>query len=545
MTKTVSNNAGKVPITEIVPAGWAVREDQRFDDMQREIDTLTAISITPRRPDWNKVVNLADEILRTKGKDILVAAWMGAGLIQQNGVEGVGMGAEVLADLCEYYWDTMFPPIKRLRARFSAITWWQEQVDAWLSANEQIELQREVHDTLLQRVECLDKALEEKDTEGNLRLWGLLNRLRQLPLLPDPQENAAPSPDALQADAPSSSEAAATDTASHPEKPVADVSLPILDTTQSLSQIVVSSARLCLDAADAILAADTSDALSYTLRRVAIWGHLLRSPSSEGGRTLLPPPPGHILPGLSNLFGTGNFIKVVQTAESQVSTYLYWLDLSAFTARALTSLGESHAMALLSLEGQVSALLRKLPGVSGMAFDDGTPFANTETQNWLRMIHRTGGDAPAESFAINVDGLPPSQAMTALEEQLGKQGSARAQITLYSQMCQVAQRGEFWQLIPPLSESILRLVGEHRVEVFDPAFTVEMLFPVYQALRSLIARDAGNRSAQEQGRQVLACLCTLSPSRILPELSVTASPAAAEPTMAEPPTAGTAGSVSG
>jgi type VI secretion system protein VasJ len=505
----MSDNAGGIPVSAAAPAGSPVRGDARFDELQAEIDAGSAVSSSPKTTDWHKVVTLADDLLRNQGKDILVASWLGAGLLRLNGIEGIAMGAEILADLCQLYWPDMQPPAKRLHARCNALNWWQEQAEYWLENNdERAPLAPDLQQRLLTQLERLDKILQPQDVNDEIHLWGLINAVQKLPVIEEAAP-AAPSAPLAKTEKALPEKKAAGKAAETPPAAAFDNSTP-------LNQIIADCSKMCLSAADIILTNNSSDPASYALRRALLWGSLQKLPPAENNRTLLPAPPEHILTGLVNLAGIGNFVKVLQTAELQVGVYLYWLDLSACSARALTALGDSHALARLALEGQVQALLHKFPQLTAMTFDDNTPFANADTQAWLKGLSagpQQNQDAGVTMF--NTDGLPPLQAMALLEDALAKNAAGRVTLAIYSAMCQVAQRGEFWNILLALSDKIMNLADTYQISAFDPAFTVKTLIPVYEALNAFIARDQTSSRARQQLQRVLACLSCLQPTMML------------------------------
>ncbi len=106
---------GKDPVSVTQPVGVDARYDPQFEEVQAEIDKLSSPSGT-EPTDWDKVVRLASEILATKAKDLLVAAYLAVGLIQIRGSEGLIIALRVYADLLETYWQDLYPPKERHHA---------------------------------------------------------------------------------------------------------------------------------------------------------------------------------------------------------------------------------------------------------------------------------------------------------------------------------------------------------------------------------------------------------------------------------------------
>jgi type VI secretion system protein ImpA len=60
-------------------------------------------------PDWRLVVRLASDVLAKQSKDLWVAAWLVEGLTRVHGFPGVRDGFRVVRELCERYFDGIYP----------------------------------------------------------------------------------------------------------------------------------------------------------------------------------------------------------------------------------------------------------------------------------------------------------------------------------------------------------------------------------------------------------------------------------------------------
>ena len=92
------------PLLEAVradaPGGSDPREGEAFEALQAELDRLTNPSASGV-PDWRKVEQRGSELLRTEGKDFLVAAWLSAAWIDRAGIDGFGAGLQLMAGLAD------------------------------------------------------------------------------------------------------------------------------------------------------------------------------------------------------------------------------------------------------------------------------------------------------------------------------------------------------------------------------------------------------------------------------------------------------------
>ncbi|HWV08497.1 MAG TPA: type VI secretion system ImpA family N-terminal domain-containing protein, partial [Pseudomonas sp.] len=71
------------PLSEEAPCGVSLRYEPDFDrlrEMRREDDTSLPTGVWKaevKRSDWAAVERLASDLLKTRSKDLMVAAWLG------------------------------------------------------------------------------------------------------------------------------------------------------------------------------------------------------------------------------------------------------------------------------------------------------------------------------------------------------------------------------------------------------------------------------------------------------------------------------------
>src|SRR5215831_17917434 len=113
------------PIDGPSPTGQSARGDESYEKLRAEIAKLSAAA--GGGPSWNDVFALASDILTRKSKDLMVASYLVAALIEKNGARGLAAGLQLYRDLCASYWPQLYPELERLRGRISAVTWLSEQ----------------------------------------------------------------------------------------------------------------------------------------------------------------------------------------------------------------------------------------------------------------------------------------------------------------------------------------------------------------------------------------------------------------------------------
>ncbi|MDR1162677.1 MAG: type VI secretion system protein TssA [Candidatus Accumulibacter sp.] len=518
-TDACPNNAGAIPIPGDSPAGKNVRDDPRFSLIRQEIDSLTSIQPDAAPPDWAKIADLGNALLTTLGKDISVASWFAAALLNLKGEEGIADGAAVLADLCTGYWETLFPPLSRIRARTGAIDWWQDQVERWLDAAKPEYLSASVHEIADQRLQALEEFINDTVPDNPLRLRTLRARLQRLPT---PPEAAPPPPPDAPSDTSSAAPTSATGTppaqnASRAAAPDAVSGAPQVSADSPTSAFLSECARFCLQTADTLLSRDLAHPASYVLRRSALWAELTQTPPTEGVNTRLPKPEEHLLPGLLSLFKAGEHKKVVYQAESCCNEYLFWLDLSRLSAQALAGLGKAYDVARLALESQTAGLLHRFPELAGMSFSDGTPFADSATRQWLAGLSGTGGGSdPFDAALAEAVAHPPAAALEALGRLLLRHPGDKYTLVLYRAAFQACLAGELWQPLPFLSVRLLEIVAAHRLSTYDSDAVAAALASAADALAAAATANPENSPVREQYARIAAELAGLQPHKLLP-----------------------------
>ncbi|MGC5801625.1 type VI secretion system protein TssA [Ralstonia pseudosolanacearum] len=83
-----------------------IQEARRFDDPSLDQgDWVTEI----KEADWRAVVSESTALLQKRTKDLRLAAWLTEALSKERGFAGLREGYELIAGLCEQYWEHLFP----------------------------------------------------------------------------------------------------------------------------------------------------------------------------------------------------------------------------------------------------------------------------------------------------------------------------------------------------------------------------------------------------------------------------------------------------
>lgn len=431
---------GRTDIDSAMPAGADVRADARFDALHAELAKLASPGASGQ-VDWRAATHLAAELLRERGKDLLVGCYLAGALLQTGGAAGLRCGLEIVGDLVERHWDAMSPPVSRMRARRGALQWLVDRVDAMHDAGAAAcggACSAELVAQLRAAARRIDALLAERDDDAPT-MRAVHAFAERLPVEVVEVVEVADEADVAEAtdvaDVAETAEAGAHGSTGGPaaEIAIAAAEQALIDPagraapsagtdTNANADAARQPARLdeaagreraLADAlaqlhcvATAFAQADWADARGFRLRRVACWSSVCALPETdaENGRTRIAAPSASIVGAAKNIDGDGEPVAAVRFAEAHAQAFPLWLDLQRIAARALARAGGDGADARREVETAVRALLARLPGLDALTFADGTPFADDATRAWLGEL----GAPVVAADAVSPSSLPLS-----------------------------------------------------------------------------------------------------------------------------------------
>ncbi|HEX8984506.1 MAG TPA: type VI secretion system protein TssA, partial [Bryobacteraceae bacterium] len=95
-------NLRYAPVYDQIKEARREEEEVAQGDWQREI----------KKADWVLVIKLAGDVLAKKSKDLQIAAWLTEAMLRREGFAGLKSGLELLRNLIEGFWDTLYPEIE-------------------------------------------------------------------------------------------------------------------------------------------------------------------------------------------------------------------------------------------------------------------------------------------------------------------------------------------------------------------------------------------------------------------------------------------------
>ncbi|OMW61946.1 type VI secretion system protein TssA [Burkholderia pseudomallei] len=431
---------GRTDIDSAMPAGADVRADARFDALHAELAKLASPGASGQ-VDWRAATHLAAELLRERGKDLLVGCYLAGALLQTGGAAGLRCGLEIVGDLVERHWDAMSPPVSRMRARRGALQWLVDRVDAMHDAGAAAcggACSAELVAQLRAAARRIDALLAERDDDAPT-MRAVHAFAERLPVeVVEVVEVADEADVADVAETAETAETAEADAHGSTGGPAADIAIAAAEQalidpagraapsagtdTNANADAARQPARLdeaagreraLADAlaqlhcvATAFAQADWADARGFRLRRVACWSSVCALPETdaENGRTRIAAPSASIVGAAKSIDGDGEPVAAVRFAEAHAQAFPLWLDLQRIAARALARAGGDGADARREVETAVRALLARLPGLDALTFADGTPFADDATRAWLGEL----GAPVVAADAVSPSSLPLS-----------------------------------------------------------------------------------------------------------------------------------------
>ncbi len=394
---------------------------QDLDDMPEMIKLTAEIdkinSINPAAPvNWNLIEQCSRIILRDYVKHFLVAAYYGTSLIKLEGsVSAVAGGASVFAGIFSSHWKDALPPAKRKKGRFNALQFWIDNAYAFAGAYSGEPVAMSEMDECLEILRGLDSSIAEIDENDGPNLRPLISSLKNIQTIDDSapavQESSQDEQEIAEASADAASKTeveskSSPSKADHVPKTVMLTSVP-----SSFTPVTVPKAEntdekcriafnFLLEAADEIFSADPFSVEAFTYRRIGAWMKIKSLPANDRGLTRLPAPPDEIREAIEKLYIGNQYETLIKTCEGRTTQYLFWLDLSYYSAYAAEKLG--HKDISDAIAAAVTFYLDRFPDITGLKFENGIPMCCQDTKDWLAGFSKNNETGSINSDVVKV-----------------------------------------------------------------------------------------------------------------------------------------------
>lgn len=354
------------PCSQTSFAGSDMRFSSEYEVLELELAKAQSMHGSGQ-PDWQKVRDVGERLLRHHSKDLRVVVWLTWALHQCESFPGLLAGLGLLRHLCEQHWVEVYPAKPRTRA--AALGWLVLRLEPLCLQNLPLTQQRPLFQTILEHLARLDehwaahlgdyaplllpvrRQLSERlehaaqDTPEPGAVVGVIAQLRHATtqlLAPDPIVNS--------------------------EK----------DAHKRLRALQEQARPLCAW----WLRQDATDLRALRLSRAMAWLTLVGYPDADGERiTSLRGPAPDKLQRYQERFEQGHYADLLLELEASLASAMFWFDGLRMAWECLDALQAETAM--VELEADFALLLKRLPNLPELRFHDGMPFADAATRDWI------------------------------------------------------------------------------------------------------------------------------------------------------------------
>lgn len=359
-TRTENWQSWLAPVNNASLTGEDPGYDDDFQRIREEVNKLSGI-------DSGLICMLAKKLLTTGAKDIRVATYYCWARLHQDGEAGFAEGLELLAGLLQRYGMQLYP--QRDRNRKAALEWLGgtrvlDSLSLWPEVVREDALR--TSGALLLIHDSLESEPEASRPELNALYSALESRLMKAggvdAVVPQNAGNKTQS-----------------QTSMHTTEPDAPVLSRITSGQDLLAQARTLTGYL-REQPDGWLAAHR---LMKSLRHDTL--HSIPAPDAQG-KTRIEPPRADQRAMLKRLYLQQSWLEILEQADSTFSRGAnhLWLDLQWYIHQALMKSGQDVLADIIAAD--LKGLLRRLTGLETLAFNDGTPFADEVTLNWINQI---------------------------------------------------------------------------------------------------------------------------------------------------------------
>ncbi len=517
------------------PAGIAVKYEPSFEAIEAELAKQESVSAEVL--DWSTVKRLGVEILEGQSKDLLVGSYLAHALFELEGYKGLAAGLKIIKDMMSEYWDPMFPPVKRMRARSSALNWLSEKAGERV---QNVKPQGADNEGVLLAygfLSDIQDICDEKIEEGAPSFLELSRPLKELKRAAEAESKpkAAPAPvpaPTPQAPAAASPEPAAPAPAAKPiTKPKAGSggtsveAGPVANENEAkrvLRQIQDAGRKV----GDYLLGAKTSDPRPYRLNRIASWIMIEAVPPLTNGASQLPPPPADKRKQFVELFEAAKFAELLPSLEQSLARAPFWIDGHRMSAIALDGLGADHQEAKETVIREVRNFLSRVDGVSDAAFNDGTPFADEATKAWIADEVMVDSSADAGDGA-GQGSAPWSEALAEAKPLMAKgkikeaaQGFQEAMHTVTGglnrirwklALVELLKQGGRDDITVPLLESLMQESADQNIDSVEPSVSAQIYKHAYETYLALGKKNKNDPELLQKAENVYIQLFKVDP----------------------------------
>lgn len=347
----------RLPCAQTSFAGSDMRFSSEYETLESELAKAQSIHGSSQ-PDWHKVLETSEGLLRQQSKDLRVAVWLTWALHQRESYPGLLAGLGMLRYLCEHHWSVAYP--EKLRTRGAAFAWLVLRLEPLFAQGLPLQNQQPLFRAVLEQLKGLDELWAQHFADDAPLLLPIRRQLAQR------LERAAQ--DDTPAAGLSGVIAQVQQAASQLLKPEAVVNNE-KDASKLLRTLQEQARPLCTW----WLRQNATDLRALRLNRTLNWLVLASYPDADNERvTALRGPAPDKLKRYQERFAQGHYADLVLELEASLAGAMFWFDGLRMLWQCLEALQAEQAM--LELEVVFALLLQRLPDLPSFCFHDRVPF---------------------------------------------------------------------------------------------------------------------------------------------------------------------------
>lgn len=392
--------------TQVSFAGSDMRFSSEYEVLETELQKAQSIH-DPRQPDWHKVLETSEYLLRHQSKDLRVVVWLTWALHQQESFSGLLAGLGVLRYLCEHHWLEVYP--SKLRTRGAALSWLVSRLEPLFAQSLSLESQQPLFRSVLEHLTHLDE------------LWAYHLGDNAPLLLPIRRQLAQRLERAAQDD---SSTTRLSGVIVQVKQATAQLLKPetVVGNEKEAHKLLRALQEQARPLCAWWLRQNATDLRALRLGRTLAWLTLVSYPDADSERvTTLRGPAPDKLKRCQERFAQGQYADLLLELEANLTGTLFWFDGLHKVWQCLEALQADLAMTELELS--FALLLQRLPDLPEFRFHDGTPFADRSTREWIALQVARHLQSPESPSVVNdVETEPWEKALLDAASRLRKDG---------------------------------------------------------------------------------------------------------------------------
>jgi type VI secretion system protein VasJ len=357
------------PISDAAFCGEDGSYDPDFEAARNEADKST-------ENNYEVMGEASRRFLTKKSKDMRALGYLALASAMNDGLDSFGETVTAYCRLVMEHWDDIHP--KRPTARVNALKWLNGERNLALLAEVNGGATYETLQAASEKLAELRGFCDQKFPDNPPSFAGFIKLVNELAEKHKPR--------AVE-ETPAAETSASSTSAAPAQGPIAS--------SDDAYMAIQNGAYWLLENGKA-------DPLPYRLIRMLKWSPLQEAIPNNGGRTMIPAPYATALEAFRNLYDNQQWADLAKNGEEAFSGegMLFWLDLQRYICAALVGQDPAYAACSKAIRTELALLLSRLPTLPSLSFEDGTPFADGITQEWIQsdvlsLLGGGGGGGPA------------------------------------------------------------------------------------------------------------------------------------------------------